>query len=519
MNKLKLKLYEMTKTCYEIRNLGWQKEGFWAWSNGIIDEGIFKPIDENGLVEFNHKYYFIPAFSKIYIDDKSIFIDERKFMYRASDITIRQWATKFIDVFNDNASLGIAFWVAAIFRDFIKHITKNFPILNLFGPKATGKSQMALSLCCLFGEGQVPLNIHNATKAGLAEHIQLFINAFAWIDEYKNSLDYDKIETLKSIYDSIGRSRMNMDKRNKKETTLVNSAVILSGQEMPTADVALFSRVIFLQFHKTKFTTEEQKNFDELKEMENDGLSHLSTEIISHRKYFEKNFYIEYEKVLTDICARVDKSNIEDRILRSFCTILAAFKTIENKVDFPCTYESLKEIGIQSIIDQNSQISLSNEMAIFWEIIEALFDENILIDRWTFKVETCPDINLTKGIKIFETPIEILKLKFSSIYKLYAEHARRTGQNVLPNTTLKYYLEKSPYWIGKEDSSRFTWEYYDVVLKETVKQSQVTVAYCFDYKKLGINLIRTNENEVWLKKEENNTADIFTEPSQEKPPF
>ena len=93
---------------------------------------------------------------------------------------------------------------------------------------------MAQSLSCLFGEPQTLFNIHNGTKPGLAEHIQLFSNAFAWIDEYKNSLEYDKIETLKSIYDAIGRSRLNMNKGMKKETTQVNSAVILSGQERNT---------------------------------------------------------------------------------------------------------------------------------------------------------------------------------------------------------------------------------------------------------------------------------------------
>ena len=55
---------------------------------------------------------------------------------------------------------------------------------------------------------------------------------------------------------------MNIDKGKKKETTLVNSAVILSGQEMPTADVALFSRMIFLQFHKSEYSQEEKKNYD-----------------------------------------------------------------------------------------------------------------------------------------------------------------------------------------------------------------------------------------------------------------
>jgi hypothetical protein len=49
-------------------------------------------------------------------------------------------------------------------------------------------------------------------------------------------LTKQSIEELKSIYDKLG---------HKKETTTVNSAVKLSGQEIPTVDIALFSRVVF----------------------------------------------------------------------------------------------------------------------------------------------------------------------------------------------------------------------------------------------------------------------------------
>jgi DNA primase catalytic core len=516
MNKLKLKLYEQTRTCLEIRNLGWQNEGFWAWANGITNSNGFQAVDENGIVEHNSKYFYIPAFSKIYIDDRSVFIDERKFSYKSREIPMRQWAEKFMAVFEDNAIISIAFWLAGMHRDFILHIFKNFPILNLFGPKGSGKSQLAMSLSCLFGSGQTPFNIHNGTKPGLAEHIQQFINALAWVDEYKNNLDYDKVETLKSIYDAIGRSRLNMDKGKKKETTLVNSAVILSGQEMPTADVALFSRVIFLQFKKTEFSREEKQSYDELKAMENEGLSHLSAQVIAHREYFEKHYYSTYEDVLGDVYTRLEKSNIEDRILRSMCTILAAFKVLENKLDLPFTFDELKEVGIRSVRDQNNQISKSNELAIFWEIIEALFDENILIDRWHFKIDWCDELNLVDIKRTMEPAIEVLKLKFSSIYKLYAEHARKTGQTVLPNTTLKYYLENAKYYIGVERSSKFIYKEYDREAGEMKEHIQVTTAYCFDYVKIGINLTRIIEGkmDIMMKVVK---PDLFHEPAEKLP--
>lgn len=499
--KLKLKLYEETKTCMEIKNLGWQKEGFWAWSNGIImPDGSFLPVDEYGIVEFANNHYFIPAFSKIYLNDRSIFIDERKFKFKTREVSLRQWCDQFFLVFGDNAKVGIAFWIASIFRDYILHIFKNFPLLNLFGPKGTGKSQMAMSLSCLFGQGQTPFNIHNGTKPGLAEHIQQFINALAWVDEYKNSLEYDKIETLKSIYDSIGRSRMNLDKGKKKETTLVNSAVILSGQEMPTADVALFSRMIFCRFHKTSFDDAEKQHYDRLKAMENEGLSHLTSLIVPMREYFEKNFYKNYDNTLTDLSQFFANDKIEDRIIRNFSTIVAAFRTLEDKFDFGFTYDDLNFLAKSFVLVQNNQVYSSNEVSIFWNILEAMFDDNIIEDQWHFKIKYTDTITTNKGDIFFGNgnAKNILKFKLNIIIKLYSEHAKKMGVKPLPADTIKYYLENHDSFVGVEKSCRFTRKEYSQAEGQAIEQKQITSAYCFDYDRLKINLSReaimTKEN-------------------------
>ena len=81
-------------------------------------------------------------------------------------------------------------------------------------------------------------------------------NTLCHIDEYKNSLDYEKIEFLKGLWDGVGRSRMNMEKDRKKEMTAVDAGIMLTGQEMTTADNALFSRVLFLSVSKKEFDRE-----------------------------------------------------------------------------------------------------------------------------------------------------------------------------------------------------------------------------------------------------------------------
>ncbi len=462
----------------------------------INDDGSFQEIDEYGVVKHNEINYFIPAFSKIYITDKSVFLDERKFQFKLGKISIKDWTELYTKVHSENSMVGFAFYIAALFRDHLLYLFDNFPILNLFGPKGSGKNTMAYSLLSLFGKKQTEFNIHNGTKPGLAKHLELFNNAIAFIDEYKNNLDYDKIETLKSIYNAIGRSRMNMDKGGKKETTAVNQAVILAGQEMPTIDVALSSRVIFLQFLSKKGLSKKAKaDFEKLQKIERDGLPHITVEFLKQRKYFIENYKNTYDFILRDFMEHIDKNQIDDRILRNMVTVCAAFKTMAEKFEFSFTYDELKKQGIKVIKNHNDQLSKSDEIGVFWSLIEALFDENILIDKWHFNVKMQRDIITTKGKKTYPEGKLVLKFKFSSIAKLYSENLRQSGEKPLPKDTLRYYLETSKAFMGIQNSCNFTRKDWDSTQGRTVEHKQNTSAYCFDYNLLGINLERETANE------------------------
>ncbi|MBN2747418.1 MAG: DNA primase [Bacteroidales bacterium] len=494
--KLKAKLYEETRTCLEVKNLGWQKEGFWAWANGITTpDGEFQGVDEYGVCHFNELDFFIPAFSKIYIKDKSIFLDERKFQYKKSKLDLDTWLPLFLNVHGPNAMIGFAFYLAALFRDHIIYLNDNFPLLNLFGQKGSGKNTLAYSLMALFGKKQTEFNIHNGTKPGLAKHLETFSNAIAFIDEYKNSLDFDKIETLKSIYNAIGRSRMNMDKGGKKETTAVNQAVILAGQEMPTVDIALSSRMIYLTFLSKEGLTKEKKiNFEKLQDMERDGLSHFTHHFLKHRKYFVEFFKENYEKVMQKLTTDTKGEEINDRILRNNATVLAAFVTMEQKINFAFDYKALYKHILEVIRTHNNQLKQSDEIGVFWNLLEALFDDNVLIDRWHFKIDHLLRIKTIEGMEMqWPEGKRILRFKFNAMASMYAKHIKQRGDKALPADSLKHYLKTYKHFITVEKSCRFTVTYYDAEAKETRSKSQTTTAFCFDYDKLGINMERLDE--------------------------
>src|SRR5690554_8222002 len=87
----------------------------------------------------------------------------------------------------------------------------------------------------MFGrKGKVP-NLHNSSKPSIADHVATSFNAVCVLNENRNDLEMEKRELLKGFWDKAGRTRMNMDKDKKKETSKVNQGIIVCGQQIATA--------------------------------------------------------------------------------------------------------------------------------------------------------------------------------------------------------------------------------------------------------------------------------------------
>ena len=108
---------------------------------------------------------------------------ERMFIHEDnhSSITLKHYCEMMSDVFGDNAKVGVMYLFATLFRDIVTSYTKIFPILNLFGPKDSGKSELGHTLMSFFIKNNTPLNIQNATIAALADAIAQCSNALVHI--------------------------------------------------------------------------------------------------------------------------------------------------------------------------------------------------------------------------------------------------------------------------------------------------------------------------------------------------
>lgn len=456
--KLKRYLYEQTQTAVEITQLGWQKQGFFAFGNGVFYQGSFIKADDFGIVHLpDGDNYYLPGASKIYKDDTQLFQFEKRFVHHGwSSIPLRQVAEKMIQVFGNNAKIGICFLIATLFRDHVTATVKAFPMLNLFGPKGSGKSELGHTLMSFFIIQNIPPNLSNSTIAALSEAVAQCSNALVHLDEFKNNIDMDKREFLKGLWDSAGRSRMNMDRDKKREITKVDSGVIISGQEMATTDIALFNRFVYLTFNKTEFTTDERNAFADLDRLRKLGFSHLTLEILNHRETFKQNFASMYAATASEVLANIGDNNCETRTVNNWVTVTAAYRCLETVLDLPFTYADILKIAINGIKTQNSLTTSSNEIGMFWRQIGRTQMEGKFCLNSDYRIEYRPDIKTNKGSVIFATTRPILFLNPDAWYQAYTYKAKDNGIVPLPDSSIIYYLENSPEYLGRYGVMRFS---------------------------------------------------------------
>jgi len=174
-------LFKEEKQAVELTSLGWQKNnGFFAFSNGITKEGKFYPVNEYGIVNHHEDKFYLPAFSSLFTDADEAFENERNFRHIDSPSDFMTWTTLFYKTYGNNGAIGIAFYIAALFRDVIYNEFKEFPLLSLFGQKGSGKSTMAKSLMYMYGNPQNAISLENASSTKKGVYRTYTLNFLPW---------------------------------------------------------------------------------------------------------------------------------------------------------------------------------------------------------------------------------------------------------------------------------------------------------------------------------------------------
>lgn len=516
LNRVKEYLYSKTDTAERIRKLGWNaSEEFFAFGNGILYDGTFKNVDDLGIVRgINGKAFYIPATSKIYLHNQEIFQFERLMVHEnRNGVKLYDFASRLIGVFGENASIALCYLLATLFRDIIFRRTRHFPILNLFGEKGTGKTTLATSLQSFFLHGIDPPNLGVTSVPAMNDRVSQAVNTLVVLDEYKNDLDIRKIAYLKGLWGGGGQTKKNTNTDGMAAQTIVSTGVALCGQDKPTQDMALYTRVIFLAFSKTSFNQVEKRNYEDLAALCNMGLTHLTIEILSHRELFEKNFPEIYSITKRELATKFENESIHDRIFGNWVIPLAAYRTLETVLDVPFSYADLFETAVKGIRSQNELAQESSEVADFWSMLQGFQTSGKCVDKAHYRIrymKSFRPISVKEDIE-FKEARPILYLNIAAVASLFNSRNMNATANRSNWSTIMSYLKSHSSFLGlKQD--RFTIllpsglpDYsFEMVNNEQVKKVKVNrpKALCFDYLQLKEAFGLELETEIISDKQE-----------------
>lgn len=531
LNVVKELLYTLTDSAELVKQMGWDAaNGFYAFGNGILKDGQFLKVDDLGIVRLDRsRKYYIPATSMMYRNNPAVFQFERLFQHEnRSAVTLHDFADKVIDVFGDNGKVGLCYLFASLFRDIIYPIKNCFPMLNLFGLKGTGKTSLATTLQSFFIHGIDPPSISISSIPSMNDRVSQVNDALVVFDEYKNDIDERKIAYLKALWGGTGQVKKNMSGDGKASHTVVTAAVCICGQDLPTRDIALYSRVIHLTFTRPSFTMDERRRFDELKEMSNLGNTHLAIQVLNLRKVMEGHYRANHSLVRKELSNALADEEIEDRVLDNWVVPLATLRTLETSLCLPFTYADLFRITLAGIRYQNEGCKKNTEMAEFWEVIDSLHSQGRIIEKAHFRIRYMTSFRAIGRSEptVFAKAKPVLFINASAVASLYT--GRIAGGSVVNKSgnwaTVITYLKVQPSFLGlKQDRFNLLLPngMFDYVI-ETIggrQERRIKVnrpkALCFDYEmlknKYSINLETTAVSEAEFESD----ADIADPPPRQ----
>jgi DNA primase catalytic core len=510
LNNVKEFTYALTDSAERIKKLGWDAANeMYAFGNGVFIDGEFKPVDDMGIVRNCHsKTFYLPATSKMYKNNPEIFQFERLMIYENnSGVKLCDFATKLIDVFGDNAKIAICYLFSTLYRDVIFARTRHYPILNLFGEKGTGKTTLATSLQSFFVHSIDPPNLAVTSIPSMNDKVSQAVNTLVVFDEYKNDLDVRKIAFLKGLWGGGGQTKKNTNADGMAAQTIVTTGVAICGQDKPTQDMALYTRLIFLAFTKTSFSQEERKKYEQLVAMCNLGLSHLAIEVLSHRELFEKNFYSHYSLVKKEFADKLAEEEIHDRIFGNWVIPLATFRTLEVMLDLPFSYADLLEVALKGVRNQNEFAMESSEVADFWNTLQGLQTAGKCVDKAHYRIRyqmRFRALNMEEDMEFSEAR-PILYLNAAAVATLINARTMNSTANRSNWSTTISYLKSHPSFLGlKQDRFNILLPsgapdlVFENINGKSTKRVKVSrpKALCFDYLKLKEAFGLTLETEI-----------------------
>lgn len=425
----------------KIDILGWQADAkAWVWNNGVTVPGKgTMDMDDNGVFQLDGTTYYVPSANPIYKNSHWQFQSQKKFILKGGDVSATQYFKLLREVHREHAISGSLFSLASIFQDMISDKFHFFPILFLYGPASSGKSQLAIGCQSLFGLPQPQINLGQALTTGKAmmREFAQFSNSIGILNEYKGNLP-GVDDMIKGLWDRQGYKRGTLDSKVATEEVPILSSVLMTGNYYPTNEIVI-SRIISEEMTKDTFSLEEKRKFEELEDAIKMGVSRITQEVIHLRTQFEDNFAKEFRLAKEHLASYPSLKGLQERYFQNVAVLAATFEMVSSAFTLPFTKLEMFNHFEQTLITQRKRVEYSSTVSRFWD----LFLVGIR-GQEAMKLKAGEDYKL-EGSTLY--------IRYTAVYnRIQTEWWSRFHEACPSKMQLKADLKDSPGYIGNKSS-------------------------------------------------------------------
>jgi len=411
-----------------------ESDGYF-YSNEVQYKGKIVVPNQHNIVELNGSSYFMPYtdLTKKVIDNAARFINVK------SNVDFKTWYNLFYQMWDNgkqqHAVLPTMYYIASLYLDFIFGKKSCFPIYYAHGISNSGKSSLARSLTCLSGYKQKDVNLKQVNTIKSLPRIAAQIsNAITWFDEYHVDLPSDVKGICQSFFDRAGYNRAEMDSLS---TNSINpqSALILTANTVEKEDYFL-TRYIYHPINEKTHKDTQIKAKNELKFLEEKGLSSVTNELLSYRNLVISNWENDSKYVYNQLLKKCNDRNIHSRLYDNMTLCLTPAYTLikNNKINLLKSIDEILEIGKKHILSLYKLLKQTDGIDDFWTVIQLGTEDGKIIKGIDFKIkDTLIFIRFERlymyykskmGFKPIEKDVIKQKLLSSEYYKDYTTKTR-----------------------------------------------------------------------------------------------
>lgn len=417
--------------------LGWQAEGFFLFNNLVVvpDEKKVIVPDKNGCFKYKNISYYVPSANVIYKDNPYKYMPQKQFRHIPGTISSLEYFAKVYRVHGQHAISSIFHAIACMFHDIVIKNLKGFPINFSYGPPGTGKDELNHAVKSLWGIPQVATNLEgkNATKTATIRELAQFTNTLLEWSEYGRG-DNELDGTIKSVWDLRGKKVGKFESRVATDNVPVLSGIALTGNEYPD-NPAIITRIIWNDMNRTEFTEADEKEFNELNDIIDEGITHITVNILNQRPLVKKLFNEKYRLLMDVYQRRIPDCN--KRMLKNISTLTAFYTILKDEIDFPFTHDQILDHFTTITIAQMRKLTSSSILSRWWDCFIASMRG---VDHDKIKVGR--EIKL-EGTKLY--------FQFTRCYnKLQRQWFTQYRDSAPAKSTMKEAIEKDSAYYGYE---------------------------------------------------------------------